>query len=141
MPIMLRSDRCVLHNKSDAEMYKMKECPLDPGKFYSNFYPNFSSHNFTSIYFQNKYSQLYFVKYSEKFKIIKILWNLIKRRIFCRSGCRKSRSNSRTGMFQSNPNWTRQKWVVLLCSEIELGWDEDTNGFDSIERQNLSETK
>ena len=24
MPIMLRSDRCVLHNKSDVDMYKMK---------------------------------------------------------------------------------------------------------------------
>ena len=34
MPIMLRSDRCVLHNKSDAELYKMKECPLDPGGYF-----------------------------------------------------------------------------------------------------------
>ena len=34
MPIMLRSDRCVLNNKSDAELYRMKECPLDPGGYF-----------------------------------------------------------------------------------------------------------
>jgi DNA-directed RNA polymerase III subunit RPC2 len=31
MPIMLRSSKCVLTGKSEAELAKMFECPLDPG--------------------------------------------------------------------------------------------------------------
>jgi hypothetical protein len=31
MPIMLRSSKCVLTEKSEAELAKMFECPLDPG--------------------------------------------------------------------------------------------------------------
>lgn len=31
MPIMLRSSKCVLTDKSEAELAKMFECPLDPG--------------------------------------------------------------------------------------------------------------
>ncbi|KAJ2040274.1 DNA-directed RNA polymerase III complex subunit Rpc2 [Coemansia sp. RSA 922] len=34
MPIMLRSARCVLAGRTDAEMAKMKECPLDPGGYF-----------------------------------------------------------------------------------------------------------
>ncbi|KAJ1962251.1 DNA-directed RNA polymerase III complex subunit Rpc2 [Dipsacomyces acuminosporus] len=34
MPIMLRSARCVLAGKNDAEMAKMQECPLDPGGYF-----------------------------------------------------------------------------------------------------------
>ncbi|KAF5094949.1 hypothetical protein D0Z00_003324 [Geotrichum galactomycetum] len=34
MPIMLRSSKCVLNNKSELEMAKMKECPLDPGGYF-----------------------------------------------------------------------------------------------------------
>ncbi|PVZ98868.1 hypothetical protein BB558_005126 [Smittium angustum] len=34
IPIMLRSSRCVLSNKSEAEMIRMKECPLDPGGYF-----------------------------------------------------------------------------------------------------------
>jgi DNA-directed RNA polymerase III subunit RPC2 len=32
MPIMLRSSHCVLAKRSEAELAKMRECPLDPGK-------------------------------------------------------------------------------------------------------------
>jgi DNA-directed RNA polymerase III subunit RPC2 len=31
LPIMLRSNKCVLSGKSPAELAKMNECPLDPG--------------------------------------------------------------------------------------------------------------
>ena len=31
MPIMLRSSNCVLAGKSEAELAKLNECPLDPG--------------------------------------------------------------------------------------------------------------
>lgn len=31
---MLRSNKCVLTNKSDAELAKMTECPLDPGGYF-----------------------------------------------------------------------------------------------------------
>jgi DNA-directed RNA polymerase III subunit RPC2 len=31
MPIMLRSSKCVLNDKSPDEMVALKECPLDPG--------------------------------------------------------------------------------------------------------------
>ncbi|KAK5191874.1 DNA-directed RNA polymerase III complex subunit Rpc2 [Exophiala xenobiotica] len=34
MPIMLRSARCVLGGKSEAEMCAMDECPLDPGGYF-----------------------------------------------------------------------------------------------------------
>ncbi|KAJ2699783.1 DNA-directed RNA polymerase III complex subunit Rpc2 [Coemansia sp. IMI 209128] len=34
MPIMLRSARCVLSGRTEAEMAKMKECPLDPGGYF-----------------------------------------------------------------------------------------------------------
>ncbi|KAJ2509363.1 DNA-directed RNA polymerase III complex subunit Rpc2 [Coemansia sp. RSA 1939] len=34
MPIMLRSARCVLTGRNDAEMAEMQECPLDPGGYF-----------------------------------------------------------------------------------------------------------
>ncbi|KAL6782341.1 RPC2 [Auxenochlorella protothecoides x Auxenochlorella symbiontica] len=34
MPLMLRSDRCVLKGKSEAELAKLGECPLDPGGYF-----------------------------------------------------------------------------------------------------------
>lgn len=34
MPIMLRSSKCVLNGKSEVEMAKMNECPLDPGGYF-----------------------------------------------------------------------------------------------------------
>lgn len=34
LPIMLRSSRCVLANKTEAEMCAMDECPLDPGGYF-----------------------------------------------------------------------------------------------------------
>lgn len=34
MPIMLRSSNCVLTNKSEFELAKMNECPLDPGGYF-----------------------------------------------------------------------------------------------------------
>ena len=34
MPIMLRSSKCVLHNKSPSEMSKLNECPMDPGGYF-----------------------------------------------------------------------------------------------------------
>lgn len=34
MPIMLRSDRCVLAGKSEGDMFRMNECPLDPGGYF-----------------------------------------------------------------------------------------------------------
>ncbi|XP_065164885.1 LOW QUALITY PROTEIN: DNA-directed RNA polymerase III subunit RPC2-like [Atheta coriaria] len=34
MPIMLRSSNCVLDNKSEYELAKMNECPLDPGGYF-----------------------------------------------------------------------------------------------------------
>lgn len=34
MPIMLRSSKCVLNNKSPDEMVALKECPLDPGGYF-----------------------------------------------------------------------------------------------------------
>lgn len=34
MPIMLRSSNCVLTNKSEFEVSKMNECPLDPGGYF-----------------------------------------------------------------------------------------------------------
>src|SRR5262249_13962005 len=32
LPLMLRSARCVLSGQSDAQLAKMLECPLDPGR-------------------------------------------------------------------------------------------------------------
>ncbi|XP_024537767.1 DNA-directed RNA polymerase III subunit 2 isoform X1 [Selaginella moellendorffii] len=34
MPVMLRSSRCILTGKSDAELAKLGECPLDPGGYF-----------------------------------------------------------------------------------------------------------
>ncbi|OAP64757.1 hypothetical protein AYL99_00729 [Fonsecaea erecta] len=34
LPLMLRSNKCVLANKSEAEMCAMDECPLDPGGYF-----------------------------------------------------------------------------------------------------------
>ena len=34
LPIMLKSNRCVLNGKSDEAMAKMLECPLDPGGYF-----------------------------------------------------------------------------------------------------------
>lgn len=34
MPIMLRSSNCVLTDKSEFELAKMDECPLDPGGYF-----------------------------------------------------------------------------------------------------------
>lgn len=34
MPIMLRSSKCVLRNKSEAELQAMKECPYDAGGYF-----------------------------------------------------------------------------------------------------------
>lgn len=34
IPIMLRSAKCVLHNKTDQELSALKECPLDPGGYF-----------------------------------------------------------------------------------------------------------
>ena len=34
MPIMLRSSNCVLTGKSQAEMAKLNECPIDPGGYF-----------------------------------------------------------------------------------------------------------
>jgi len=31
---MLRSSKCVLHDKTHAEMAKLNECPLDPGGYF-----------------------------------------------------------------------------------------------------------
>ncbi|KAF8918335.1 hypothetical protein CPB85DRAFT_1281548 [Mucidula mucida] len=34
LPIMLRSSKCVLTNRSDADLARMTECPLDPGGYF-----------------------------------------------------------------------------------------------------------
>ncbi|KAF2097343.1 putative DNA-directed RNA polymerase III subunit RPC2 [Rhizodiscina lignyota] len=34
MPIMLRSRQCILTNKTEHEMAKLKECPVDPGGYF-----------------------------------------------------------------------------------------------------------
>jgi DNA-directed RNA polymerase III subunit RPC2 len=34
MPIMLRSSHCILSNKSEEELAKIGECPLDPGGYF-----------------------------------------------------------------------------------------------------------
>lgn len=34
IPVMLRSNKCVLSNKSEKELAKMSECPLDPGGYF-----------------------------------------------------------------------------------------------------------
>eukprot|EP00127_Corallochytrium_limacisporum_P004832 Clim_evm15s183 gene=Clim_evmTU15s183 len=34
IPIMLRSSKCVLNGKSDAELARLRECPLDPGGYF-----------------------------------------------------------------------------------------------------------
>lgn len=34
MPIMLRSNKCVLAGKDEWEMAKLNECPLDPGGYF-----------------------------------------------------------------------------------------------------------
>jgi hypothetical protein len=34
MPIMLRSKRCMLHGRTDHDLSKMGECPVDPGGYF-----------------------------------------------------------------------------------------------------------
>ena len=34
MPIMLRSSHCVLYNKTDDQIVRMNECPIDPGGYF-----------------------------------------------------------------------------------------------------------
>ena len=34
MPIMLRSSKCILNNRTPSEMVQLKECPLDPGGYF-----------------------------------------------------------------------------------------------------------
>jgi DNA-directed RNA polymerase III subunit RPC2 len=34
LPIMLRSSKCVLTGRTDAQLARMKECPLDPGGYF-----------------------------------------------------------------------------------------------------------
>ena len=34
LPLMLKSSKCVLSNKSNNELSKLKECPLDPGGYF-----------------------------------------------------------------------------------------------------------
>jgi DNA-directed RNA polymerase III subunit RPC2 len=34
LPIMLRSCKCLLYEKNEVEMAKMRECPLDPGGYF-----------------------------------------------------------------------------------------------------------
>jgi DNA-directed RNA polymerase III subunit RPC2 len=34
MPIMLRSEKCMLHNKTERQLAAMKECPYDPGGYF-----------------------------------------------------------------------------------------------------------
>lgn len=34
LPVMLRSNKCVLTGKDDAELSRMNECPLDPGGYF-----------------------------------------------------------------------------------------------------------
>jgi len=34
MPMMLRCNKCVLHNKSEEELARLGECPLDPGGYF-----------------------------------------------------------------------------------------------------------
>ncbi len=34
LPIMLRSEKCHLHGKTDAQLTEMGECPLDPGGYF-----------------------------------------------------------------------------------------------------------
>lgn len=34
LPVMLRSSRCILTNKTEDEMASLRECPLDPGGYF-----------------------------------------------------------------------------------------------------------
>lgn len=34
MPVMLRSSKCILHGRTDAELARMGECPCDPGGYF-----------------------------------------------------------------------------------------------------------
>ena len=34
MPVMLRSSNCVLAGKTQAELAKLNECPIDPGGYF-----------------------------------------------------------------------------------------------------------
>lgn len=34
MPIMLRSEKCMLRNKTESQLAEMKECPYDPGGYF-----------------------------------------------------------------------------------------------------------
>ncbi len=39
---MLRSSKCVLYNKTEAQMATMGECPIDPGGYFIVRYHRFS---------------------------------------------------------------------------------------------------
>ncbi|CAI5000559.1 ATV_HP_G0140850.mRNA.1.CDS.1 [Saccharomyces cerevisiae] len=34
MPIMLRSNKCILYDADESKMAKLNECPLDPGGYF-----------------------------------------------------------------------------------------------------------
>ena len=34
IPVMLRSNKCVLTGKTDKQLARMNECPLDPGGYF-----------------------------------------------------------------------------------------------------------
>ena len=34
LPVMLRSSRCILSDKSENDMGRLQECPLDPGGYF-----------------------------------------------------------------------------------------------------------
>lgn len=34
IPIMLRSNKCILTNRTDSQLARMQECPLDPGGYF-----------------------------------------------------------------------------------------------------------
>lgn len=34
LPIMLRSNKCVLNNRTETQLARMSECPLDPGGYF-----------------------------------------------------------------------------------------------------------
>lgn len=34
LPIMLRSNKCILTGRSEAQLARMTECPLDPGGYF-----------------------------------------------------------------------------------------------------------
>lgn len=48
MPIMLKSSNCVLNGKTEEQLAKLNECPIDQGKHIS-----ITSFNFFIIYIQH----------------------------------------------------------------------------------------